>query len=375
MNFDELVKQIEQVSTVFKQSANTSINIHVTVRNWVVGYYIVEFEQNGENRAEYGSKLLKRISERLNFKGLSVTNLKLFRQFYITYPQIATIFNSKQFLSISQTVSDQLETIIAEKFPLKISQTVSDQSVNGVPAEKLIQKMSFSHFVELLQINDFVKRTFYEVECIKGTWDVRELRRQIGSLYYERSGLSQKPELLSNIVQGAIAIKKHDAIDTIKSPYTFEFLGLNSQDVVYESTLEQALIDHLEEFMLELGHGFCFEAKQKRIIIGDRYYFCDLVFYNRVLKCHVLVELKVGEFAYEHIGQLKTYVNYYRKEVMLPDDNPPIGILLVTNKDNALVEYAMADSDKDIFVSKYLLELPSKEQLIKFINQEASKLD
>jgi len=355
MNFDELVRHIEQVSVVFKQSANTSINIHISVRNWVVGYYIVEFEQNGENRAEYGSKLLKRISERLNIKGLSVTNLKLFRQFYIAYPQIVNIFTSKQFLSISQTVSDQ--------------------SIKGVPAEKLIQKLSFSHFVELLQIDDFVKRTFYEVECIKGTWDVRELRRQIGSLYYERSGLSQKPELLSSIVQGAIAIKKPDIVDTIKSPYTFEFLGLNSQDVVYESTLEQALIDHLEEFMLELGHGLCFEAKQKRIIIGDRYYFCDLVFYNRVLKCHVLVELKVGEFAYEYIGQLKTYVNYYRKEVMLPDDNPPIGILLVTNKDNALVEYAMADSDKDIFVSKYLLELPSKEQLIKFINQEASKLD
>lgn len=341
----------------------------------MVGYYIVEFEQNGENRAEYGSKLLKRISERLNIKGLSVTNLKLFRQFYIAYPQIVNIFTSKQFLSISQTVSDQLETVIAKKLPLKISQTVSDQSIKGVPAEKLIQKLSFSHFVELLQIDDFVKRTFYEVECIKGTWDVRELRRQIGSLYHERSGLSQKPELLSSIVQGAIAIKKPDIVDTIKSPYTFEFLGLNSQDVVYESTLEQALIDHLEEFMLELGHGLCFEAKQKRIIIGDRYYFCDLVFYNRVLKCHVLVELKVGEFAYEYIGQLKTYVNYYRKEVMLPDDNPPIGILLVTNKDNALVEYAMADSDKDIFVSKYLLELPSKEQLIKFINQEASKLD
>lgn len=375
MNFDELVKHIEQVSVVFKQSANTSINIHVSVRNWVVGYYIVEFEQNGENRAEYGSKLLKRISERLNIKGLSVTNLKLFRQFYIAYPQIVNIFTSKQFLSISQTVSDQLETVIAKKLPLKISQTVSDQSVKGVPAEKLIQKLSFSHFVELLQIDDFVKRTFYEVESMKGTWDVRELRRQIGSLYYERSGLSQKPELLSNIVQSAITIKKPDAIDTIKSPYTFEFLGLKSQDVVYESTLEQALIDHLEEFMLELGHGFCFEAKQKRIIIGDRYYFCDLVFYNRVLKCHVLVELKVGEFAYEHIGQLKTYVNYYRKEVMLPDDNPPIGILLVTNKDNALVEYAMADSDKDIFVSKYLLELPSKEQLIRFINQEANKLD
>lgn len=224
----------------------------------------------------------------------------------MTYPQMATIFTSKQLLSISQTASDQLATVISGKSPHKISQTVSDQFIKGVPADKLIQKLSFSHFVELLQIDDFVKRTFYEVECIKGTWDVRELRRQINSLYYERSGLSQKPELLSSIVQSAIM--KPDTIDTIKSPYTFELLGLKSQDVVYESTLEQALIDHLEEFMLELGHGFCFEAKQKRIIIGDRYYFCDLVFYNRVLKCHVLVELKVGEFAYEHIGQLKTYL-------------------------------------------------------------------
>lgn len=374
MNFNELVKNIEQISTVFKQSANTSINIHVTIRNWLTGLYIVEFEQNGENRAEYGAKLLKNLADRLKTNGLSLTNLKLFRQFYITYPQIATIFTSKHFLVISQTMSDQLEFSIIEKLPQRISQTASDQSVEGVPADKLVQKLSFSHFVELLPIDDFVKRTFYEVECIKGTWDVRELRRQISSLYYERSGLSQKPELLSSIVQNAI-IKESSAIDTIKSPYTFEFLGLKSQDIVYESTLEQALIEHLEEFMLELGHGFCFEAKQKRIIIGDTYYFCDLVFYNRVLKCHVLVELKVGEFSYEHIGQLKTYVNYYRKEVMLPDDNPPIGILLVTNKNNALVEYAMADSDKDIFVSKYLLELPSKEQLIKFINQETGKLD
>ncbi|MDR1200908.1 MAG: PDDEXK nuclease domain-containing protein [Tannerellaceae bacterium] len=373
MNFDELVKNIEQVSTVFRQSANTSINIHVTARNWLVGFYIVEFEQEGENRAEYGSMLLKRLSDRLDSKGLSMTNLKLFRQFYMTYPQIATIFSSEPLPAIGQTLSDQLRLPITEKVPQKIGQTSSDQFVKGVSADKLIQTLSFSHFVELFPIDDFLKRTFYEVECIKGTWDVRELRRQINSLYYERSGLSRKPELLSSIVQNAV--KKPDALDTIKTPYTFEFLGLKSQDVVYESTLEQALIDHLEEFMLELGHGFCFEAKQKRIIIGKKYYFCDLVFYNRVLKCHVLVELKVDEFAYEHIGQLKTYVNYYRKNVTLPDDNPPIGILLVTNKDNALVEYAMADNDKDIFVSKYLLELPSKEQLIKFINQETSKFD
>jgi len=160
----------------------------------------------------------------------------------------------------------------------------------------------------------------------------------------------------------------------IKSPFTFEFLGLKAKDVVYESDLEQALIDHLEEFLMELGHGFCFEARQKRLIIGDEYFFCDLVFYHRILKCHILVELKVDSFSHEHIGQLKTYVNYYRKEIMQPDDNPPIGILLVTNKNSALVEYAIADSDRELFVSKYILELPDKKQLEQFINEEYIRL-
>lgn len=203
------------------------------------------------------------------------------------------------------------------------------------------------------------------------------MKRQIDSLYFERSGMSQNPALLSKLTQE----KSETAtmLDTIKSPLVFEFLGLKAKDVVYESDLEQALIEHLEEFLLELGDGFCFEARQKRIIIGDEYYFCDLVFYHRILKCHVLVELKVGSFSYEHIGQLKTYVNYYRKEMMHSDDNPPVGILLVTNKNNALVEYAMADSDKDIFISKYALELPEKKVLEDFIrnefNQKQEKYD
>jgi hypothetical protein len=162
--------------------------------------------------------------------------------------------------------------------------------------------------------------------------------------------------------------------DMIKSPFTFEFLGLKAKDVVYESDLEQALIEHMEDFLLELGYGFCFEARQKRIIIGGEYYFCDLVFYHRILKCSILVEIKIGSFSHEHIGQLKTYVNYYRKEVMRPDDNPPIGILLVTNKNDALVEYAIAENDRDIFVSKYMLELPTKEQLVRYVYEEFSKI-
>ncbi|GHV17914.1 hypothetical protein FACS1894169_13850 [Bacteroidia bacterium] len=259
-----------------------------------------------------------------------------------------------------------------------IGQSVTAQSdkvkklENAFPVEKLIQKLSYTHLTLLFPIEDPLKRLFYEIECIKGTWSVRELKRQIDSLYYERSGMSRNPALLSKIVQENS--KAGNMLDTIKSPFTFEFLGLRAKEVVYESDLEQALIEHLEDFLMELGHGFCFEARQKRIIIGDEYYFCDLVFYHRVLKCHILAEIKIGSFSHEHIGQLKTYINYYRKEVMRPDDNPPVGILLVTNKNNALVEYATADNDKDIFVSKYMLELPTKEQLIRFVNEEFSKL-
>ena len=253
-----------------------------------------------------------------------------------------------------------------------IAKSVTIIELQSLPVEKLVRKLSFTHLTLLFPIEDPIKRFFYEVECIKGTWSVRELKRQIDSLYFERSGMSQNPALLSQIVQDQS--EAGSMLSTIKSPFAFEFLGLKAKEVVYESDLEQALIEHLEDFLIELGHGICFEARQKRIIIGDEYYFCDLVFYHRILKCHILCELKVGAFSYEHIGQLKTYVNYYRKKVMRPDDNPPVGILLVTNKNNALVEFATADTDKDVFVSKYLLELPTKEQLVRFINEEAAKV-
>lgn len=243
----------------------------------------------------------------------------------------------------------------------------SSKELQTLP-DKLINRLSFSHFTLLFPIEDLLKRTFYEIECMKGNWKVDELRRQINSLYFERSGMSLNPEKLSRIVQeNAESLTPKDII---KSPFTFEFLGLKAKDVVYESDLEQALIDHLEEFLLELGHGFCFEAKQKRILIGDRYYFIDLVFYHRILKCHVLIDLKMKEVEHENIGQLKMYINYYKKHTMLPSDNPPVALLLVTENNKALVEYAVADSDQNLFVSKYILELPSTEQLISFIKKE-----
>ena len=384
MNFNDLKSGIQKLSDSFRQNVSKAINTHVTIRNWIIGLYIVEFEQNGEDRAKYGVKLLQNLANEYKEEGLSYRNLRLYRQFYMVYPQIKNhlpYFNKKYFCEdispIWQSPIAKLQSPIYEdntiwQSLIAKSDTTTETESKNIYVEKLLGKLSFTHLTLLFPIDDPIKRIFYEEECIKGTWSVRELKRQIDSLYFERSKMSQNPELLSKLTQKNDV--EENMLDTIKSPFTFEFLGLKAKDVVYESDLEQALIEHLEDFLMELGHGFCFEARQKRIIIGDEYFFCDLVFYHRILKCHVLAELKVGSFSHEHIGQLKTYINYYRKEVMRSDDNPPIGILLVTNKNNALVEYATADSDKEIFVSKYLLELPKKEQLIKFINKEYSKI-
>ena len=197
---------------------------------------------------------------------------------------------------------------------------------------------------------------------------MRELRRQINSLYYERSGISKSPEKLSEQTRTSTLIEKRNTL--VKDIYTFEFLGLPIKDVVEESELETALLDHLRAFILELGNGFCLEARQKRILIGDEYYFIDLVFYHRILKCHVLLELKIEAFNHANAGQLNTYLNYYKEEIKQKGDNDPIGILLVTDKNQALVQYATAGMEKNLFVSKYLLQLPAAAQIEAFINNE-----
>ena len=242
---------------------------------------------------------------------------------------------------------------------MAIRESASPQS--GIGPNELITKLSFSHFVELLAVEDSLKRSFYEAECIRGNWDVRGLRRQIASLYFERSALSRDKAKLAKLTHaGAEPAEPHL---TIRDPYVFEFIGLKSREVMSESHLEDQLLDKLQEFLLELGHGFCFEARQRRILIGDSHFFIDLVFYHRILKCHVLIELKLGEFNHENIGQLNTYVTWYAKNMMAEGDNPPIGILLCTRKDHALVEYALAGMDNQLFVSKYQLHLPRREDL------------
>ena len=232
------------------------------------------------------------------------------------------------------------------------------------PPEMIVSRLSFSHIREIMSVDDPLARYFYEQECIKCTWSVRELRRQISTNLYFRTGISDNPEKMLSLP----SVQGHDsAALQIRQPFTFEFLGLKAQEIVDEHDLEDALITHLQEFILELGKGFCFEARQKRIIIDDEYYYPDLVFYNRILHCGVIIELKNEEFSHENLGQLNAYVSYYKENEMQPGDNPPVGILLCTRKGKKMVEYALAGMDNQLFVSTYMLQLPDRKTLEDFL--------
>ncbi|MEI7430907.1 MAG: PDDEXK nuclease domain-containing protein [Betaproteobacteria bacterium] len=358
--FEQTVSAITTAHRQLISQAGKAVNLALTLRNWLIGGYIQEFEQAGSDRASYGTHLLETIAEQLAAKaipGVAVRSLRIYRQFYLAYP------------AIRQTVSAELPGLFpnAEKRQtLSADSAKTSLEAGQLPIDRLLSTLSFSHFVELLQIDDSLKRSFYELECVRGNWSLRELKRQIGSLYFERSGLSTDQKTLSE--QTHRSAETQSAL-AIRDPYVFEFLGIKSQEVMGETALEDALLDKLSEFLLELGHGFCFEARQKRILIGDQHYFVDLVFYHRILKCHVLLELKLAGFNHQHIGQLNTYVNWYKRHMTEPDDNPPIGLLLCAHKDQALLEYAMAGMDNQLFVSRYQLELPSRETLQKFLEQ------
>ena len=246
------------------------------------------------------------------------------------------------------------------------------EEIPQVSDDKIFKNLSFTHIIPLLSIDDPLKRSFYEIETIKGCWSVRELRRQIDTLCYERAGISKNPEKLMALVNEKAETSMPSTI--VKSPYVFDFLGLKSADVVEESDLETLLISHIQEFILELGEGFCFEGRQKRILIDDEYFFVDLIFYHRILKCHVLVELKTRKFNYADMAQLNMYVAYYRDKIMTEGDNAPIGILLCTDATTEMVKFATAGMDENLFVSKYLLQLPSKEKFVEFLNNELKQL-
>ena len=364
-SFNDLASIVQTTHDAAQSSAVKAINRMQTMRNWLIGYYIVEFEQNGKDRAEYGTQLLKKLEERVDRKGVNVTLLQMSRNFYKLYPQMVNLFVPNQKYSTASNISEssvQLKSNSSNNETNLICATVSHKFQTS--PELMISRLSFSHLREIMALDDPLARYFYEQECIKCTWSVRELRRQISTNLFVRAGISANPEKLLSLP----SVQGHDSAELqIRQPFTFEFLGLKAQEVVDEHDLEDALISHLQEFILELGKGFCLEAHQKRIIIDDEYYYPDLVFYNRILHCGVIIELKNEEFSYENFGQLNAYVSHYRENEMQPGDNPPIGILLCTRKGKKMVEYALAGMDNNLFVSTYMLQLPDKKTLEDFL--------
>lgn len=400
LNFSLLVGSIQQVHEQSAAFVNRTVNITLTLRNWVIGAYIREYEQRGADRAKYGAGLVDKLSEALRGRGLSdlaPRTLRQCRQFYVVYPLIwqtvsaksvtpqppAPIWQSLPAISptaltmpIRQSVMSESEQpglpmsmlrSVPKQFPAALESALrgSQAPTFGAPMHNLVSALSFSHFAELMALEDPLKRAFYEIECIRGHWSVRALKRQMATLYFERSGLSKDKKKLAAMLQKGVETAEPRL--AIHDPYIFEFLGLRAKDAMAESDLEAALVENLREFLLELGHGFCLEAQQKSIIIGKTRGFVDLVFYHRILKCHVLVELKVDEFKHEHLGQLNTYVTWYRKHMMAAGDNPPVGLLLCTDKDHALAKYATASMDNRLFVSNYAVELPTKAELETFL--------
>lgn len=368
-SFNALVSTIQKLHLQLQQSAVNSVNRMLTLRNWLIGFYIVEFEQNGKDRAEYGDRLIESIAAKLDhIKGIDKRSLFRFRQFYLLYPQLEdTIRKLLPFITEPFKKVGSVSPLLPDSIKMG---TPSPQFQSGfaVPGEKIISRLSYSHIELLLSIDEQLKRTFYEIECIKGTWSVRQLKRQINSLYFERSGLSANPGKMSDFTQQTT--QPQQPTDIIKNIYAFEFLELPINEIIEESDLEKALLDNLQQFIVELGYGFCFEARQKRILIGQKYYFIDLLFYHRILKCHVIIDLKIGEFEHCDIGQLNTYLNYFKEEIAEAEDNLPIGILLVAEKDHALVKYATAGMDENLFVQKYMLKLPDEKLLKQHIEKE-----
>lgn len=358
LSFEELLAAIQATDAHFAAEAVRAVNIGLTLRNWCFGLSIAAFELWGADRARYGERLVETLSKELKSRGVSNVGRRQLYQylaFYRTYPEILQALSAPALALIPESVATAA-----------IVRTASAQS--AFSPEVLVGHLAYSHFELLLSLEDDTRRRFYEAQAVRGRWSVRELRRQIASLLFERTGLStDKAALEAAVREGGEVLGR---AQVIRDPYVFEFLGLTPREVMSESHLEESLINKVQEFLLELGRGFCFEARQKRILIGDEFFFIDLVFYHRVLKCHVLVELKVDEFRHEHLGQLNTYVSWYRKHEHTEGDNPPIGLLLCTRKNHALMEYALAGLDNQLFVSRYQLGLPTKEELLRVVEAE-----
>ena len=330
-----------------------TVNQTMVLTYFEIGRMIVEEEQQGKERAEYGKRIIKELSKVLTVefgKGFSERNIEQMRQFYLVYSKPQTL--SADFKNISQTPSVESENDISETVPRNFN-------------------LSWSHYLKLMRIDDLNERKFYEIESFKNNWSVRELRRQFDSALYTRLVLSRDKDKVKELSEKGLVLEKPK--DAIKDPYILEFIGLPEHTQYSESDLEQELIDKLEHFLLELGNGFTFVARQKRISFDEKHFRIDLVFYNRILRCFVLIDLKIGEIKHQDLGQMQMYVNYYDREIRLEEENKTIGIVLCKDKSKSVVEYTLPENNEQIFASKYQTVLPTKEELKLLINERKSQ--
>ena len=360
---ESLSHNIQAANAYFLNKAQKQVNTALTLRNWLIGCYIVEYEQSGKDRADYGARLYKEIAGRLAKKGLKSIrerHLYLCKDLYVAYPKILRTVSAKSYL--------------VEFEPPEILRTASAESANiglsDAEMNVLLSNLSFSHFIELLKADSHEKRRFYEKQALKNNWGVRDLKRAVESFLYERTGLSSDKNAIATSHE---AQKDLTPENLFRNTYLLEFLGLEGKEVYTESDLEERIITHLQNFLLELGGGFCFEARQKRITFGNTHYRIDLVFYHRILKCHVLLDLKIGEFDHADAGQMNMYLNYYKENESETTDNPPVGIILCSGKNEALVKYATMGLPQQVFVSKYLVSLPTEKELQMIVEEEKDR--
>lgn len=357
------ISRVRDIFAKARTCAMQSVNVVMVVAYWHMGREIVEEEQRGEERAEYGARLLEQLSETLTVefgKGFSIRNLRFIRQFYLAFPNRLP---SVPFVEITGG--------------LEIRYAVSTESPNADVAKgsrgNFFPQLSWTHYRVLMRVNPVEARNFYEVECAKAGWSVRELERQIGSLLFERLARSRDKEGVMALANHGHEISK--PADLVKDPYVWEFVGLPESTSWLENELEAALLERLQQFLLELGRDLFFVARQKRITIDGDHFYIDLVFYHRVLRCFLLIDLKTGKLTHQDIGQMQMYTGYYKAEEMREDENPPIGLILCTEKNDAMVRYTLGDTENQIFASRYQLYLPSEEELAEEIRRERQLLE
>ncbi len=356
MNYEELIHDISNINNTSLTTVTRAVNKILTIRNWFIGAYIVEYEQNGVDRAAYGTQLIKKLANDLKsrkIESLSDRNLKNFRQFALTYPALAKDENIAAFLllisipfnalQIRQALPAEFKTVPQNLFPALQTRELKNPSLSWQDTkyyQRLFSTLSWTHLVELTRIEDITKRAFYELECMKSNWSTRELKRQINSMLYERVGLSKDKEAVLTLANEGQIIESPKNV--LRDPYILEFLELEERATYSESDLEEALINHLQEFMHELGRDFCFVDRQFRITVAEEHYFLDLLFYHRSLQCLIAIDLKLGKFKHDYAGQMNFYLNYLKENIAYPHENAPVGILLCAEKDAEAVHYATA---------------------------------